>query len=75
MIHQEVKPLKTQRIIQIPNCPYNRKGCINYNSVLGRAVCQSKGNKYQRIIRCESLPFWIPNGLHIAVLRGGRLHV
>jgi len=66
------KTIETQKI---PDCPYRRQGCINYNPVFERAVCQSKGNKYSRIIRCELLPFWIPNGLHIAVLKGGRLHV
>ena len=66
---------KTQKIVQIPDCPYRRKCCINFNPVLERAVCQSKGNNYQRIIRCDLLPFWIPNGLHIAILQGGRLHV
>jgi hypothetical protein len=58
-----------------PLCPYTRFNCVNYNSIFERAVCQSKGNQHAKLIRCNYLPSWVPNGLHIAVLRGGRLYV
>jgi hypothetical protein len=44
------------------------KKCVAYDSVIERAICQSKGNQYCKVIRCCLLPIWVPNGLHIAVL-------
>jgi len=60
----------------IPDCPYRRLGCLKYDSVLKRAVCQGKGNQYSAM-RCCWLPSWVKpkDGFKVAVLRGGRLYV
>ena len=81
MCHTTEKSHKYQEFTQalncekVPNCPYTRLKCIKYDSVLERAVCQSKGNQYSKVIRCCLLPLWIPNGFHLVILRGGRLYV
>lgn len=77
MSHTAEKPLKYQEFTQasncekVPICPYRRLECIKFDSILKRAVCQSKGNQYSKVIRCCWLPSWVPNGLHLAVLSGG----
>jgi hypothetical protein len=60
---------------QIPNCPYTRLECIRYNPVKKHGTCQNHANTYAKSVRCSSLPSWVSNGWHLAVLKGGRLHV
>lgn len=60
---------------KVPPCPYSLKTCENFDTVLQRGVCQSHGNRYSKSIRCSSLPRWVKDGFHIAVLRGGHLCV
>ena len=58
-----------------PNCPYTHLGCIKYDHVLKHGVCQPHANKHHKSVRCCWLPSWVPDGWHLAVLRGGQLYV
>lgn len=52
-----------------PDCPYFCLPCRNFYVNLASAVC-CEGD-----FRCSWLPSWVSDGYHLAVLRGGRLHV
>jgi hypothetical protein len=60
---------------QAPNCPYTRLKCIRYNPSKKQGVCQNHANTYVKSVRCTSLPAFVSDGWHLAVLKGGRLHV
>jgi hypothetical protein len=60
---------------QIPKCPYTRLKCVRFNPVEKRGVCQNHANSNAKSIRCSSLPSFVADGWHFAVLKGGRLHV
>jgi hypothetical protein len=60
---------------QIPNCPYTRSKCVRYNSLKKCGICQSHANSNAKSIRCSSLPSFVVDGWHVAILKGGRLCV
>jgi hypothetical protein len=60
---------------QTPNCPYTRSKCVNYNPLKKRGNCQSHGNSHSKSVRCTSLPYFVPDGWKVAILKGGRLYV
>lgn len=60
---------------QIPYCPYTHIKCVRYNPLKQRGVCQNHANSNAKSERCIALPYFISDGWHVAVLKGGRLHV
>jgi hypothetical protein len=70
-----VKQLPKVQESEIPICDFSRDKCIKYDFVLKYALCQTHANKYRESVRCRWLPPCFPKGRHVAVLRGGRLHV
>lgn len=57
------------RLGSAPYCPYFDLPCRNFYVNLACGVC-SEGS-----FRCSWLPSWVKDGCHLAVLRGGCLHV
>ena len=52
-----------------------RLACLNYDFGLKHGVCQSHVNRHSKGFRCGWLPYWVSNEHHLAILRGGQLHV
>jgi hypothetical protein len=75
MSNTNEKSLNLQSNPKVPLCPYKHVECIKYNLFLEYGVCQTHTNRHHKSIRCCWLPSWVPNGWHLAKMRGGRLHV
>jgi hypothetical protein len=52
-----------------PDCPYFGLACRNFYVNLASGLCCDVNS------RCCWLPSWVKDGYHLAVLRGGVLHV
>jgi hypothetical protein len=80
-VHRQSSNLQTKRLERaepqnlLPNCPYTHSKCIRYNPLKQRGICQNHANSNAKSVRCTALPFFVSDGWHVAVLKGGRLHV